>query len=671
MKEKLAQLFPALGALVQNDRAADEAVLKERYLSLRRQVPIIYAVAVANLCGLWLATEGELDVGLNFPTFLIIFAGVRIVQWLMAPAQLSHANMQRRLRQTTFFALVLCIGVCAWCIQLIIAADASTKMAIILFGGFTAIGTAYGLSVLPMAARIPIYVLALPLAGTALISREPQLVGASLSLALVALLILRILIVHNSHFIEVIRSRTMLSRERALAESAREEAIHKASTDFLTGLPNRRAFMAALDATTERSTETFAVAILDLNNFKSINDSLGHLGGDEVLQVVAARLVELGGTNVVTARLGGDEFGLIFENVSQPAEAHRLGLRILAEVGRAVSINGREVTADASMGFGFSRADTLLGQSRILSDADLALYEAKQRTGAHVAIFEAGMEAPHQRRSQIERAVRNHGFKKRIELVYQPIVELESGDVVAVEALSRWHDHDLGEVPPSEFMPIAEQLGVIDEISNHLLRTALAEAAHWSDSIRLSFNLSAVQLSSSGTAQAIARALNDAGLASHRLQVEVTETALLSDIAQARKNLAALQAAGVSIALDDFGAGYSSIGYLRELTFDQIKLDGVLVTAAENSASGRRLLKAVVGFCTMLGVTTVAEHVESEEQRNLVCELGCFAGQGYWLQPPLSALEVRACLSAPPAPKVCFASRASTPSLTKGATDRR
>lgn len=156
VKEKLLQLFPAFGASVQNDRAADEAVLEERYLSPKRRVPIIYAVAVANLCGLWLATEGELDVGLNFPTSLIISAAVHIVHWLMAPAQLSHANMQRRLRQTTFFALVLCIGVCAWCVQLIIAADASTKMAIFLFRSFIAIGTAYGLSVRPTAPRMPI-----------------------------------------------------------------------------------------------------------------------------------------------------------------------------------------------------------------------------------------------------------------------------------------------------------------------------------------------------------------------------------------------------------------------------------------------------------------------------------------------------------------------------------
>ncbi|MDQ3079163.1 MAG: EAL domain-containing protein [Pseudomonadota bacterium] len=644
MKERLAQFFSPARDTDGRDRAADNAVLEERYASLKRQVPIIYLVAVANLCGLRLATEGKLGIGLNFPTFLILFAAVRIAQWVLAPARLSHASMRNQLRQTSFFAAILCIVVCAWCLHLIIEADASNRMAVILFGGFTAIGTAYGLSVLPIAARIPIFVLALPLAGTAMISREPQLLGAALSLALVALLILRILIVHNAHFIEVIRSRTLLSREQALTESARQEAILTATTDFLTGLPNRRAFIAALAATTERSTGTFAVAILDLNNFKVINDTLGHLGGDQVLQIVATRLAELIGTNAITARLGGDEFGIILENVSQPGDAHVLGLRIIAEIGKAAVISGREVTADASIGFGFSRRGASAAPSRVLSDADVALYEAKRRKGAHLAIFEPQMEASHQRRSHIERALRDACFKDRVHLVYQPIFDLNSGGIIAIEALSRWDDPTLGQVSPSEFIPIAEQLGVIDEISDHLLRVSLAEAAHWAEFIRLSFNVSAVQLSSSGASKAIARALLEAGLPSQRLQVEVTETALLSDITHAKQNLAELNALGVTIVLDDFGAGYSSIGYLRELTFDQIKLDGVLITAAQDSKNGKRLLAAVIGLCNTLGVAAVAEHIESEEQRNLVHELGCVAGQGYWLKPPLPALELRALL---------------------------
>jgi len=250
------------------------------------------------------------------------------------------------------------------------------------------------------------------------------------------------------------------------------------------------------------------------------------------------------------------------------------------------------------------------------------------------------MEAPHRRRSYIERSVRARDFKERVHLVYQPIFDLRSGDIVAIEALARWDDPDLGQVSPSEFVPIAEQLGVIDEISDHLLRSALSEAARWPEVIRLSFNLSAVQLSSSGATEVIFRALEEAQLQGLRLQVEVTETALLKDFSQARQNLAKLKAAGVTIVLDDFGAGYSSIGHLRELIFDQIKLDGMLITATQESENGKRLLSGVIGLCHTLGVSTVAEHVETEAQQSLVVELGCAMGQGYWLQPPLSALAV-------------------------------
>jgi EAL domain-containing protein (putative c-di-GMP-specific phosphodiesterase class I) len=247
------------------------------------------------------------------------------------------------------------------------------------------------------------------------------------------------------------------------------------------------------------------------------------------------------------------------------------------------------------------------------------------------------MEAPYQRSAQIEAALRLPDVHKRIHLVYQPIFDLESGRVAAIEALARWTDTDLGEVSPAEFVPVAEQLNVIGTISDHLMSEALSEASRWPDAIRLSFNLSAVQLCSPGSAGVILRALKAARVETCRLQVEVTETALLRDFSQARRNLAKLRVAGVTIVLDDFGAGYASIGYLRQLTFDQIKLDGTLITAAQDTQDGKRLLAAVIGLCQALGVSTVAEHIENEEQRRLVAELGCFAGQGFWLQSPMPA----------------------------------
>jgi EAL domain-containing protein (putative c-di-GMP-specific phosphodiesterase class I) len=228
------------------------------------------------------------------------------------------------------------------------------------------------------------------------------------------------------------------------------------------------------------------------------------------------------------------------------------------------------------------------------------------------------------------------GLHDNLHLVYQPIFDLSAGHVIAHEALARWTDPELGSIAPSEFVPIAEQLNLIDDINGYLMKMAFATARFWPASIKLSFNLSAIQLCSPGSSAAVLAALDDAGLAPQRLQVEVTETALLADFEKARANLTQLRDAGATIVLDDFGAGYASIGYLRELSFDQIKLDGGLVTAAQHSADGKRLLQAVIGLCEILGVSSVAEHVESRDLLMLVQELGCAAGQGFWLEKPLA-----------------------------------
>jgi predicted signal transduction protein with EAL and GGDEF domain len=272
-----------------------------------------------------------------------------------------------------------------------------------------------------------------------------------------------------------------------------------------------------------------------------------------------------------------------------------------------------------------------------MADADLALYEAKDGAGASVCVFEARMEAPRRRRAQIERALQVPQIEEQFRLNYQAIADLESGEIIAYEALARWSTPELGPVSPAEFVPIAEQLHLIADINCHLMTRAFMEAARWPAAIRLSFNMSAIQLCARGSAETLLERLVQTGLPASRLQVEVTETALLADLDMARANLAILREAGVTIVLDDFGAGFASIGYLRELRFDQIKLDGAIVTAAKDSADGRRLLSAVIALCDILGVMTVAEHIESENLLHLLRELGCAAGQGFWLHRPAPA----------------------------------
>ena len=618
------------------------AIVEERFLALRRQIPIIYLLALINLFGLQIVASGAITIGLNPPTCLAVCALVRMGQWLRAPRSLSHENMLRRLRQTFWIAAIACSAICIWCLQLL-EEGPDTRLPVLLFGSMTAIGASYGLSSFPAAARLPLLVLALPLAGKAMLSNDTQFLGGALSLSVVALLILRLLNVHNRHFMDLILSRAKIAQAQERAENARRAANEAATTDFLTGLPNRRAFVAAIDTELKRIDRRgrFTVAIVDLDRFKPINDTFGHATGDELLRTVAARLVEAVGHEAIVARLGGDEFAAMFSSIDHAAAARLAGDRILAVLNRPAKIGGRQFAVSASCGVAVSSRGRSSVGSRILAQADIALYRAKTEAPGTVALFERGMEAPRRRRARLERSLQLPETHDKFDLVFQPIVDLRTGRVIAQEALARWTDSELGEVSPAEFVPIAEQLNVIGGLSNGLLRKALSEAVHWPAPVRLSFNLSAVQLCSEGSVETILNALECAGFPPERLQVEVTETALLADFAKASANLHRLRSNGVTVVLDDFGAGYASISYLREMQFDQIKLDGSLVKGAQDCPDRERLLGAVIGLCQALGVSCVAEHIETEEQLKLLLRLGCGAGQGYWLHRPMSGEAAR------------------------------
>ena len=629
--------------------ASGRAVVEERYRSLRRQVPIVYLLGLVNLSALELASTGKLSVGLNLPTFIGACGLIRLYQWFGVGNNSTHELMVTRMKQTVWFAAAVCIAVCARCLYLLQTGDAASQMAVLLFGGLTAIGVAYGLTALPAAARIPLVLIIVPISAAALLSGDPRFEGAAFGLVVVAALTMRLMTVHSRHFAELIRSRSIIAREQELAEHAHREAMVAATTDFLTGLPNRRAFVGALDrAASQKGSSAFAVAILDLDRFKAVNDTFGHGIGDQLLQEVAARLRKVVGAGGTVARLGGDEFGLLLPDVRKTREADTAGARILSGVNGPVTVEGGQFTISACCGIRIARPKEAKSPSRLMADADLALYQAKENPNGGLAVFQSRMEAPRRRRTQIERALQRPGVQDHLQLAFQPIFDLRSGRVIANEALARWSDPELGAVTPSEFVPIAERLNLIEDINNHLMDLAFAEARKWPDHISLSFNLSAIQLCSSGSAKAVLNALKAAGLAPHRLQVEVTETALLGVFEQARANLTELKRAGATIVLDDFGAGYASIGYLRELRFDQIKLDGGLVTAAKDSSDGKRLLHAVIGLCEILGVSSVAEHVESEELLMLVIELGCTAGQGFWLEAPLPGEEIEKRMTAFP-----------------------
>jgi predicted signal transduction protein with EAL and GGDEF domain len=358
-----------------------------------------------------------------------------------------------------------------------------------------------------------------------------------------------------------------------------------------------------------------------------------------VLVEVAARLAREAGAGTLAARLGGDEFGLLLPHGDE-AGLVRTGDRLCDALAASYYVEGREFRVSTSAGLALL-VPAECDAAQALSRADAALYAAKQKGRGGTALFTPAIAEVNRRRIAIERALMDGQVGDRMGLSFQPIFDLATGQLRAFEALARWTDPELGLVDPSEFIPIAEQINIIETISDALLARATVEAAHWPDAVRLSFNLSAVQLRSPGAAARLLGIVRQHGFEPARLQVEVTETAMLGDFATARLNLEQLRAAGARVLLDDFGSGFASISYLREMIFDAIKLDGKLVRGVPDSDAAVRLLQGVLSLCASLRVPCVAEHIETQKQLDLLRELGCRDGQGYALGAPMDARDAR------------------------------
>jgi diguanylate cyclase (GGDEF)-like protein len=626
---------------------AGRALLDERYRALQRQIPLLYAIALANLLGLHLATGGSLGSLYDPITLLVGLILFRMAHWLKARHRRPEPEqIVRELRKTWIYGFIFSAGFCSWALYLLEKGNPEHQSLVILFGSMAAIGCAYGISSYPAAARLPLLVLGLPLGIWLIVSSRTPHIGMGISLALILLLILRLLDIHNRGFRQLVESRSQIAaeRERArraekLAKAEKAKARKVADTDPLTGLANRRAFLRSLARRAgglARSGSGFALAVVDLDGFKPINDTFGHATGDSVLEDVGGRLAAAAGPDALIARTGGDEFALLLPDTRSVAAAEAVGAAVCAALQQPFIVDGREFRISGCCGLTLlSAADSHVAEALIR--ADTALYRAKQNGRAGVAVFSDEMDAIHRRRLQIERALRTPETLERIELVFQPIRDIATGRLRAFEALARWHDEALGDVSPAEFIPAAEQINVIRALSDALLAKAARAAGQWAAAVRLSFNLSAVQLCTAGASGEILAILDEAGMDPARLQVEVTETALLVDFAVARDNLNALRAAGARILLDDFGAGHASISYLREMQFDGIKLDGSLIVPIVESMRSRRLLKGVLQLCASLGLPCVAEHIETEDQLRLLQEMGCRDGQGFLLARPVGA----------------------------------
>jgi diguanylate cyclase (GGDEF)-like protein len=412
-----------------------------------------------------------------------------------------------------------------------------------------------------------------------------------------------------------------------------------AQHDPLTGLPNRALLRERLEQALADPTHPSALLSLDLDDFKTINDALGYRLGDMVLRATADRLTRALPPGALLARLGADEFAIVQSAAITPQAATAFGERLLHEVARSQILDGQPITPSASIGVAMIPQDGTVADD-VLRHADLALSSAKAAGGGHVALFSPAMEIAVQRRRSMQADLRTAIADNALALVYQPVVDLKTGCVTGFEALLRWDRPGFGRVSPAEFIPLAEETGLIVPIGNWVLRRACAEAAKWPGTLRVAVNVSAVQFRAPGLYEAVAAALAAAALSPTRLELEITESVMVENWHDTATLLQRLKQLGVRIAMDDFGTGYSSLGSLRKFPFDRIKIDQAFVRELTPDNDTVAIVRAVVSLCGTFGMATTAEGVETREQLGIVTQEGCTEVQGYLFSQPRPPSEV-------------------------------
>ena len=416
---------------------------------------------------------------------------------------------------------------------------------------------------------------------------------------------------------------------------------HMAHHDALTGLPNRVLFHAQLEhALRWRGREgRVAVLFIDLDNFKNINDTLGHQVGDTLLKTVAARLEECVRSGDVVARLGGDEFVIVQTELEDPTDAANLATRVREAILDSCVIDNHNIVVDASIGIALSPDDGA-EPDELIKNADLALFGAKASGRGTYRFFEQAMDQRMLERHELELELRKALINGEFEVHFQPLVNLDTDRIGCCEALLRWNHPDRGYIPPDRFIRLAEETGLITRIGDWVIRTACHEAANWPENVMLAINISPVQFRSQHLLDVVTHALASSGLAPQRLELEITEAILLENTEATLATLDQFHRLGVRIAMDDFGTGYSSLSYLQKFPFDKIKIDGSFIQGLSDSDESSAVVRAVAGLAKSFRMTTTAEGVETAEQLRIVRELGCTEMQGHLFSKACSAADL-------------------------------
>lgn len=624
-------------------------VVLAQYAQLQTQVPLLYVLLLVNACAV---TYSHFQYAPKYATigFLGLLSAAcvwRIIWWLKSPhSDTIGVDVARSyLDRTTIISGILGGTFLAWSLFMNQYGGIEQHAHVALFIAATVIGCIFCLTCLPSAALLVTFVVTGPYLVYYIALGDKVFSAIALNIALVSGVMVRILLNNYNTFASMVLSKNELLLKQTETERLNEENDKLAHTDIVTLLPNRRAFFgsfAKLLNDAEQGKGQLAVASLDLDRFKAVNDTYGHLIGDKLLFEVGQRLLTFNSSSVSVARLGGDEFGVLFSKV--PANPKEAVQAFCDALRKPFNVDGHIISLGCSAGVALY-PDAGRTVQELFDRSDYAAYHMKLHDRGGCALFNIEHEKKLRLELAVEVALVNANLSSELYVRYQPIVCPQTAKVTSVEALGRWDCPTLGTVPPDRFIVIAEKIGIINNITRTLFDKALRDFALMPQDIKLSFNLSAKDITSSAMVDYLVAAIDRSGIDPSRLTFELTETVLMTDFDAAVEGIKALRLLGAKFALDDFGVGYSSLGHLRRLPLDVVKLDRSFLEKSDG-VSNENILKSILDLLRTFRLECVVEGVETEAQFDSLANIGFEKLQGYHIAKPLLAIELSSWLLA-------------------------
>ncbi|RMN54922.1 hypothetical protein ALQ57_200076 [Pseudomonas amygdali pv. hibisci] len=621
-------------------------LLQAQYIALSRQLPLMYFVLLVNTWALafthW--TTAPMWLTLLVPTVLTIGCGIRARKWLLTVNKQPPASstILETLRGTNRLVGIISTAFAAWSLSMYPYGDAYTQAQVAFFMGITVIVCIFCMMHLQSAALITAVIVNTAFVIFFASTHNITFIATAANIVLVSIGMLIILRHQYRDF-------TSLVNAQFKTEQLSNANLMLANRDSLTGLPNRRHFFQTLDtamneALLQRS--GLAVGVLDLDGFKPVNDLYGHSVGDRLLMLVAERLTTAASDTVHVSRLGGDEFALVIKGDISNEALLMFGKHLCTLMHESFELSEIPIQIGATLGFATYPA-TADNATQLFEYADYALYQGKNHNPGSTCLFSASHREQLNADGLIEQALRRANLKTEFHVLFQPIIESCTRETVAFEALARWDSPELGAVSPAHFIPIAERIGIINELTTPLLTQALQRALSWPSPIRLSFNLSAHDCATWESVKRIVEIIEDSGFDASRLDLEITETAVMQDIDQVQQAIVRFRQLGCGISLDDFGTGYTSLSQLHALALTKLKIDRSFVRCVHDNPASYKIVKSLVALSLDMSLGCVIEGVETQDELNALTSLGCTMVQGYFYSPPITFAETLVWIEAP------------------------